>query len=366
MQKEFPNDLTLKLNTVFASIQTGEHGEALKLLEELAVTDPRNRRQYYNLTLQLALHTGNTVVVRELIAKLLNSPSGARELYEFSQKLQDAGLTQHATAVVNKAMSLAMGMRDPNFLIQLSEHLEDLGRGQDAAQLAERALRFANQRDRYGRTLSNWNFQQATHLVSHSKAVRAREPQLVEAAEKNPNSIQARLKLAAFYESTNQIEKAASAYEAALTLRPKDALTRQRYAGMLQRSGKVKDAVTQYITLLKDNPNILGYQTWDVIRTFVQADRVDDLVSLAKEMITPSIGRNYGSDFARDAARECMNNNNPKAAAEIYEKLIAAGVNQSYIYGYLASAYAATGEREKAIAFLREHCNPTNCHHKPR
>ena len=358
LQKEFPNDLTLKLNTIFASIQTGQHSEALNLLEELASTDPRNRRQYYNLTLQLALHTGNTVVVRELIAKLLNSPSSARELYEFSRKLQDAGLTQHATAVVNKAMRLAMGMRDPNFLMRLSEHLEDLGRGQDAAQLAERALRFASQRDRYGSTLSRWNFQQATHLVSHSKAVRAREPQLVEAAEKNPNSLQAHLKLAAFYESTNQIEKASAAFEAALSLRPKDSTTRQRYAGMLQRSGKVKEAVTQYTTLLKDNSNVLGYQTWDVIRTFVQADRVDDLVSLAKEMITPSIGRDYGNRFAENAARECTNNNNPKAAAEIYEKLIETQPHQTYNHRYLASAYAAAGEREKAIAFLRKQLQP--------
>ena len=361
LQKEFPNDLTLKLNTIFASIQTGQHGEALNLLEELASTDPRNRRQYYNLTLQLALHTGNTVVVRELIAKLLNSPSSARELYEFSRKLQDAGLTQHATAVVNKAMNLAMGMRDPNFLMRLSKRLEDLGRGQDAAQLAERALRFANQRDRYGSTLSSWNFQQATHLVSHSKAVRAREPQLVEAAEKNPNSLQAHLKLAAFYESTNQIEKASAAFASALKLRPKDSTTRQRYAGMLQRSGKAKDAVTQYMILLKENPNVSNYRAWDVVRTFVQADRTDDLVSLAKDMIRPSIGRDFGSEFARYAAQECMSNNNPKAAAEIYEKLIEARPNQTYNHRYLrylASAYAAAGEREKAIAFLRKQLQP--------
>ena len=113
------------------------------MLEELAGSDPRNRRQYHNLTLQLALRTGNTIVVRELITKLLNSPSGVRELYEFSQKLQDAGLTQHATAVAKKTMTLAMGIRDSNFLMQLSELLENLGQGQDAAQIAERALRFA-------------------------------------------------------------------------------------------------------------------------------------------------------------------------------------------------------------------------------
>ena len=81
--------------------------------------------------------------------------------------------------------------------------------------------------------------------MSHSKAVREREPQLVEAAEKNPNSLQAHLKLAAFYESTNQIEKASAAFASALKLRPKDTVTRQRYASMLQRSGKAKDAVTQ-------------------------------------------------------------------------------------------------------------------------
>ena len=251
-----------------------------------------------------------------------------------------------------------MGMRDPNFLMQLSEHLENLGRGQDAAQLAERALRFASQRDRFGRSLSSWNFQQATHLVSHSKSVREREPQLVEAAEKNPNSLQAHLKLAAFYESTNQIEKASAAFEVALKLRPKDSVTRQRYAEMLRRSGKLDEAITQYLTLLKDNPNVLGYQTWDVIRTFVQADKVDDLVSLAMEVISPSIGRDYGNEFARGAARECMNNNNPKAAAEIYEKLIDALPNQTYNHRYLASAYAAAGEREKAIAFLRKQLQP--------
>ena len=66
LQKEFPNDLTLKLNTVFASIQTGQHATALDLLKELAGVDAKNRSQYYELTLQLAAHTGDTLTVREL------------------------------------------------------------------------------------------------------------------------------------------------------------------------------------------------------------------------------------------------------------------------------------------------------------
>ena len=70
LQQEFPNDLTLKLNTVFVSIQTGEIKTALALLKELAEADARNRRQYYDLTLQLVVHTGDTVSVRELVTKI--------------------------------------------------------------------------------------------------------------------------------------------------------------------------------------------------------------------------------------------------------------------------------------------------------
>ena len=353
LQKEFPEDLTLKLNTVFAAVQTGQHAIVLDLLKEIAAVDARNRRQYYDLTLQLAAHTGNTVTVRELVSKVLNSPSGARELHQFSEKLQQSGLTQYAIAIAKKAMTLAMGERDPNFLINMSRHLEELGRGKDAARLAERALRFANQRDRYGRTLYSWHFQQASRMAGRSKAVREREPQLVEAVEKNPDSFQAQAKLATFYESTNQLKKAAEAFEAAIALRPKDSMIRQRYAQMLQRSGQAKAAVTQYTTLLKDNPNVLGYNYWEVIDTFVQAGKIDALVSLAKEMIAPSIGRNFGNDFAQTAASRFMDSN-PKAAVEIYEQIIKVQPNQLYTYRDLAAAYTAAGEPEKAIQRLRE------------
>ena len=118
IHKEFSDDLTLKLNTAFASIQTGKHKEALIMLEDLAESEPRNRRQYYDLLLQIAIHTGDTVNLREWIAKLLNSPSGAQELYQISQNLQTAGFTQYAISTAKKAMALAMTQRNPNFLMR--------------------------------------------------------------------------------------------------------------------------------------------------------------------------------------------------------------------------------------------------------
>ena len=353
LQEQFPHDLALKLSTVFISIQTGHYAGTLKLLDELSISDPRNRRQYYDLTLQLALQSGNTVAVRDLIVKLLNSPSSARELYTFSQQLQRAGYTQHATTIMNKARHLAIAVRDPNFLMELSRHLEDLGRGQDSVLIAERALRFANYRDRYGRTISSGNLQQATHLASHSKSKTDQEPQLIDAAQKNPTSYKAFMNLAAFYEGKNKFDKAATAYQSLLTIRPADSGIRKRFADMLYANGKYEAAVPQYTKLLKDNPTILGYATYDVIETFFKAKKIDELITLSKEMITPSIGRDFNNELARDVAQELMDKNNSKAAIAIYEKLIEAQPSRTGYYHSLAAAYAAAGEHEKAIQILR-------------
>ena len=353
LQKEFPNDFTLKLMTAFAAIQTGNHKIALALLGELAESDPRNRHQYSELRLELALHTGDTVTVRELVTKLLNAPTTAPALYHFSQKLRDAGLTQYAIAIAKRAMPLAIGQQSPNFLMELSGHLERLGRGQDAARLAERALQLANRPDRYGRTLYYWNFQRATHLASHTKNRRAREPELVKAIEDNPNSFQAHVKLATFYENTNQIEKASAAFTAALALRPNDDMIRHRYVQMLKRTGKAGDAVPHYTILLRNNSNALGYGYREAIDAFFQADKVDELIALAKDLILP-VGQYAGNDFTQKVAQRCLSHNRPEAAVEIFEKIIEVHPNWNYVYRELADAYAATNNHEKAIQFLQE------------
>ena len=355
LQKEFSDDLTLKVNTFFTAIQTGQHETALALLEELIEVEPRNRRQYYDLMLQVAMHTDNSSSVRDLVAKLLNSPSGVRELHQFSEKLYDAGFKQHAVAVAKKTADLAMGERDPNFLMDLSQHLERLGQKQDAENIAERALRFTDQRDRYGQMLYSFNFRSATRLVSRATDAPDRERKLVAAVQKNPESHQAHRRLAIFYESTDQPKKASEAFKALLALRPKDGITRYRYAQMLQRVGQAKDAVDQYMVLFKDNPNVLAHnylEYVEIIRSFIQAEKIDKLVSLTKEMIVPSVGQNFGQQFARSVAEMCIRSN-PKAAVEIYEKFIEVYPNQTHTYQDLASAYIAAGERENAIQLLR-------------
>ena len=352
LHTEFPDNMTLTLQTAFVSLHTGKHREAMEAFTKVADKDRRNRQQYNDLILQVAIHTGDTVKVRELLSKVLSSPVSARTLQEFAEKLQQSGLTQYAIVASKGAMKLAMGQRDPNFLIQLSQQLEELGRGQDAAIVAERALRFANRRDQYGQTMQNWYFQQASNMARR-RATKEREDRLILAAEKAPTSFRAQINLATYYEALNQTDKAAKAFDAALALRPKDGITRQRYAQMLMRGGRTDAAVTQYTTLLRDDPNALGYNFWDVIRTFFQAGKAKEIASLAEGTIRPSIGRGFGPDFAEDVARECIRSSYPEGAVQIYEKMLEVNPNNTRTYDQLASAYTAAGNRDKAIRFLR-------------
>ena len=352
LQTEFPDNLTLTLQTAFVSVHTGKHQKAMEAFTKVADKDRRNRKQYNDLILQVAIYTGDTVKVRELLSKILNSPVSAEALRQFAEKLQQSGLTQYAIVAAKGAMKLAMGQRNPNLLMQLSQQLEQLGRGQEAAIVAERALRFANRRDQYGQTMHNWYFQQASNLARR-QATKEREDLLTLSAEKNPTSFRAQINLATYYEAVNQIDKAATAFDAALALRPKDGITRQRYAQMLMRGGRADAAVTQYTILLRDNPNALGYNFFNVMFTFFQAGKAEAIAALAKETIRPSIGRSFSLNFAETVAQQCITFNHPEGAAEIYEKMLEVNPNNTRTYGQLASAYTASGNRDKAIQFLR-------------
>ena len=353
LQQEFPDDLTLKLNTALASIQTGNHKEATVLLENLVATEPRNRKQYQELLLQLAIQTGDTIAIRELMSKMLSSPTGATELYQYSQKLRDAGFTQYAIATAKKAMALAMVQRNPNFLIQLGQHLGNLGRGQDASLLAERALRFASRPDRNGRMMYSWSFQQATSLANRSNSIKEREDKFITDVEQNPESFQAQLRLAMYYEGTNKISKAAEAFKAALKLQPKDDMVRFRYVQMMERNGRTVEVIPEYLTLLKNDSSALGYNYEKAVNAFVAADKFDELISLVKDMIDP-VGKYAGNELTAIVGRRCLKEEKVDDAIEIFKKIIKVHPSWNYIHQDLANAYIASGDVEKAVQYLTD------------
>lgn len=353
LQTEFPDDLTLKMNTIFVSIQSGKHNVALEVLQELIQTDPKNLFQYYDLTLQIATYSGDSSVVRELMKHLLNAPTSVQQLYGFSQKLQAAGFTQYAAAVSQKAMDLALRERDPGFLRQFSTHLNDLGRGQDAARLVQRAVKLENLKALSGQALPVRKTGTMTYTPKQLKLIQDRETKLVKIAEQNPKSFKAQSNLAAYYSRRNQVQKAIETYQAALELRPNDSTLRNQFADMLRRVGEVKKAVEQYTYLLKNNISSSQYSYYQyeyIIETFIQAGEINKLISIAKEIVGDSqiYGRRYA--FVQGIAQLFRNNNNVKPLIEIYEIAVESG-SENY-FNDLVSAYISTGNRDKAKQLL--------------
>ena len=151
LQTTFPHDLSFLLQTAMVSIETGKHRLAISALTQLADKNGRYRQNHNYTILQLAIRTGNTVKVRELLSKMLNEPVEIELLVGIVRELQDNGLTQYALATAKRAMKLAQRRHDPSLLKKVSGQLDWLGSGKDAAMAAEQARRILNQRNRYGR-----------------------------------------------------------------------------------------------------------------------------------------------------------------------------------------------------------------------
>ena len=347
-QTTFPDDLTFLLQTAMVSIETGKHRLAMSALTKLADKDGRNRQNHNYTILQLAIRTGDTVTVRELLSKMLNEPVEIELLVGIVRELQDNGLTQYALATAKRAMKLAQRRHDPSLLKKVSGQLDWLGSGKDAAMTAEQARRILNQRLRYGRMMYQQKFGHRTSATSLRPNAN-RESTLRAVVEKIPASFQAQMRLAAYYESTNQIDKAVEAFEAALSIRPQDWKTRKRYAQMLMSGGRPDAAVAQLTVLVEDNLRAIGSIYYDVIRAFFDAGKVNEIVALAKRKIELSAEHSFSHTFANGVASVCLQRNQPRKAAEIYESLFTI---QPHRFRELVSAYTAAGNPDTASQFL--------------
>ena len=356
LRAENSEDLTLKRHMPLVLIQTGKQEAAVSLLTELAVSDPRNRQQYNNLRFFLAEQDGNTAKLRELATEMLNSPASVRELMQFSQRLHEIGLTQYAIALAKRATNIALGQNDLNSLTTLSRRLKTLGRGHDAAALAKHVARLTKLPNRPGQRRYSRGY--SPRLTPEE--VRLREPELLEAVERRPDSFKAQKDLAAFYENTNRPKKALPVFASAVALRPKDSGLRYRYAELLRRDRRIEKALEQYTILLKSNPDFFrdrGHgQVNSPIEIFTEAGKFTELVAIAKEITLPA-DDGYERTFVESVAWRCLKNNAPNVAVELFERLIAVRPDWSDFHIGISHAYTAAGDSEQAIQCIRNGLN---------
>ena len=350
LQNEFPDDLIIKHNAALLNIETNKIDEALEIVEELAQVDTRNKPKHYDMMLQLASRVGESETINNLIPKVLNSQFNAEDLLQLSYTLQESGYSQHAITIAKKAKSLVMTQRNTHLLEELADQLASLGRGQEAAELRKRAFQFSKTTNINQRTRSTRNINRA---ANPNRISQDNESKLLQDAKTKPDSFQAQLKLAEHFERTYQIEKATSSYKDALKLRPKDNATRLQYVRMLENNGQAIDAIPDYTILLKSDSNSLNYEHDKAIDAFVEAGKLDELISIVNDIIMP-VGQYAGSDFSVIVARRCLTEKRTEDAIKLFEKVIQTHPNWTALQRELASMYVQVGKTDKAIQYLTE------------
>ena len=359
LEAEFPDSLIILRQAATARILTGRHNEALRTLDRLADKDPKNRQPYYDLMLRISTFTGNTIKVRELLSRILNVQINFEALLKIIHELDKNDMRQFAIQVADKAMKRAASQSDPELLEQLSQLLDRLGRANDSAKIAERARHLSHRMNARQDRRRRSSFQGGRDALLRGQA-QDQEGKLLAAIKKTPDSIQARRRLAAYYERINDSEKAARAFQAALSVRPEDGRTRLRYAQTLLKLQEYDSAVTQYIRLFKDHPDVVKASQWETVQAFFEADKIDEIVLIANATISDlknngssAATRRYRPYFYELVANECTRRKLHTRTAEVYEKVLDATPDASFLYDKLASAYVAAKEHGKAIRFLQ-------------
>ncbi len=359
LEAEFPDSLIILRQATTARILTGRHNEALRTLDRLADKDPKNRQPYYDLMLRISTFTGNTIKIRELLSRILSVQVNFEALLKIIHELDKNDLRQFAIQVADKAVKRAASQSNPKLLEQLSQLLDRLGRANDSAMIAERARHLSHRMNARHDRKRRSAFQLGRDALLRGQSP-DQEGKLLAEIKKTPDSIQARRRLAAYYERINDSEKAARAFQAALSVRPEDGRTRLRYAQTLVKLQEYDSAVTQYIRLFKDHPGVVKASQWETVQAFFEADKIDEIVLIANATIpgpkkngSSAAMRRYRPYFYEVVANECTRRKLHTRTAEVYEKVLDATPDVSFFYDNLASAYVAAKEHGKAIRFLQ-------------
>ena len=106
-----------RLNLSVVYNLTGKNNEALKVLQDALLTDPKNERIYFNMAL-LYNEMKNTVKAEESLAKAVALKSqNPRVYYNYGLMLQKNGETKKAVAMLEKGLALSPLDADLNYAL---------------------------------------------------------------------------------------------------------------------------------------------------------------------------------------------------------------------------------------------------------
>ncbi|MBX9584321.1 MAG: DUF1583 domain-containing protein, partial [Gemmataceae bacterium] len=283
-----PADHTLTLEVAGLREQGNDPAAALALLDGITPTDHNVMLRREEAALRLAERTGNVARARQAAERLFGLRLDPDKQLELAGQMHRLGMHKEAEAVVARAQRQA-GNKTA-VLVRLMTQYQAQNQPELAVQLARQILRkvpaaSAAQNPRYSGGNENDGFRSA------AVGVLARSGQLKDVIERaeaqlkaSPKSVALNQTLLAYYQAAGDRDKQKQVVKTLSALKPEDGNVRWQTAQQLLELGDRDAALAEYKVAIKLAPGRFGDQYWQVIQTFTQANKFEELAAILDEI----------------------------------------------------------------------------------
>ncbi|WP_373650417.1 DUF1583 domain-containing protein [Schlesneria sp. DSM 10557] len=270
--------------------QRQEHDQALAIIDSLSATDQQALQQREITALRMAVNSGNIERARTAAERLFGLRLDSNLQIQLAQQMHQLGMHEQAEAVLSRAGRQAGNKTD--VLANLMQQYQSQGKNDLATQIAHQLLRRSPSnastvlnavRRRGMGSGDNGTRQQALMVLKRSGKL----PEMIKKVENQlksaPNSQRLTETLIEYYTANGDTKKVEELTAKISETKQDDPAFRYALGQQLLQQGKHKEAVEHFKVALKKDPQLARNNFYQIINTFQNADKMDDLVALLKE-----------------------------------------------------------------------------------
>jgi tetratricopeptide (TPR) repeat protein len=324
------NDPNARFELAELRSQRGDIEDALEIVDTIIARDQKLLQRRELMALTLAERLGDHERARTAAERLFGLRLDSATQLTLVDGMRRLGMTDMADAVI--ARTERQSSNQPPALASLMMLYQSQGKADRAKQLAHMLLRktvspmttMANATrnpNRY-RTNSDSSRTQALTVLQQTGELKTLIGQLESQLERAPESSKLYGQLIEFYGITGQQVKVGPLLEKAIASRPEAVALRLQLAKHWQQTGKTSEACDQYLFLMKQKPDWIFDDFYQIRNLFQAAKRNDDVVAALKTMNLKNISQPY---YIIDFVGNLLNDpSNEAIGLELLDKVVEA------------------------------------------
>ena len=284
-------DMKFELATLHE--RRGEHDQALAIVDSLVATDQQLMQKREITALRMAVNSGNIERARLAAERLFGLRLDSNLQIQLAQQMHQLGMHEQAEAVLSRAGRQAGNKTD--VLSNLMQQYQSQGKNDVATQIAHQLLRRSANKSSSamytvgrGRVIGqggdNGMRQQALTVLKRSGKL----PEMIKKVESqlktSPKSQRLIETLIEYYTANGDTKKVEEMTAKIAETKQDDPGFRFNLAQQLVQQGKHKEAVEHYKAALKKEPRLMRNNFWQIMNSFQNANKMDDLASLFDDL----------------------------------------------------------------------------------